>query len=164
METDRQKNRQVNDKTARRNACMRCGACCIVFRVSFYWAEGDDATAGGVPVEKTVRVNNFRRAMRRVDAGDGRCIALQGEPGRLVRCTIHGRRPSVCRNFEPSWKRGIHNPLCEKARALIGLPPLPAGGTPQSISAGPAFALKGGRQARSWNGQTLRSSSRPCGS
>ncbi|HBP8873638.1 TPA: YkgJ family cysteine cluster protein, partial [Escherichia coli] len=25
------------------NPCMRCGACCAFFRVSFYWAEADDA-------------------------------------------------------------------------------------------------------------------------
>ncbi len=30
------------------NPCMTCGACCAYFRVSFYWAEADDA-GGLVP-------------------------------------------------------------------------------------------------------------------
>jgi Fe-S-cluster containining protein len=139
METDQKKNLRVNDKAAGRNVCMRCGACCIAFQVSFYWAEGDDISAGGVPVDKTVKVNNFRRAMRHARFRDRRCIALHGEPGRSVKCTIHKRRPSVCRNFEPSWKKGIHNPLCDKARADIGLEPLSVRGPPKSVSSGSFF-------------------------
>ncbi|ENJ4382725.1 YkgJ family cysteine cluster protein, partial [Salmonella enterica] len=34
------------------NPCMTCGACCAYFRVSFYWAEGDDAS-GRVPASLT---------------------------------------------------------------------------------------------------------------
>ena len=30
------------------NPCMTCGACCIFFRVSFYWSEADDA-GGTIP-------------------------------------------------------------------------------------------------------------------
>jgi len=32
------------------NSCLSCGACCAHCRVSFYWAEADDVTRGGVPV------------------------------------------------------------------------------------------------------------------
>jgi hypothetical protein len=28
------------------NPCVSCGACCAHFRVSFYWAEADDAPGG----------------------------------------------------------------------------------------------------------------------
>jgi len=108
-----------NGDTAR-NPCMSCGACCVVYRASFYWAECDDATEGGVPVEMTEKITAFRRAMRKSGHPDGRCIALSGTPGQNVRCTIYERRPSVCRNFEPSWQAGSNNPLCNKARAAIG--------------------------------------------
>mgnify|MGYP000905701661 CR=1 FL=1 len=105
------------------NPCMSCGACCAVFRASFYRAEAGDATEGGVPVQLTERNTAFRRAMRRTGPPDSRCIALLGTPGQSVRCAIYGSRPSVCRTFDPSWKVGEENPRCNKARARIGLAP-----------------------------------------
>jgi uncharacterized protein len=109
---------------ADRNLCMSCCACCAAFRVSSYWAEGDDAVAGGVPVNLTIKVNPLRRAMRYTGISHPRYIALNGRPGRRVHCRIYERRPSVCRNFEPSWNGGARNPLCDKARAAFGLEPL----------------------------------------
>ena len=41
--------------------CLSCGACCAHFRASFYWAEADDQTPGGVPVA-TVAINNAKNA------------------------------------------------------------------------------------------------------
>ncbi|EER5964904.1 YkgJ family cysteine cluster protein, partial [Escherichia coli] len=38
------------------NPCMTCGACCAFFRVSFYWAEADDA-GGKVPVSLTEQIS-----------------------------------------------------------------------------------------------------------
>ena len=111
----------MEDKIAGFNHCLDCGACCINFRVSFYWAEADDVLEGGVPVSKTLKVDNFRRAMRWTSSHKRRCIALRGKPGRKVQCIIYDQRPSVCRNFEPSWKTGHHNPTCDKAREVIGL-------------------------------------------
>lgn len=108
--------KEIKDK----NHCLKCGACCIVFRATFYWAEGDDVTETGVPVILTEKASPFRRAMRRNI--DDQCIALHGKPGNKVRCTIYNRRPSVCRNFEPSWK--THNPACDWARAILNLDPL----------------------------------------
>ncbi len=103
------------------NPCLHCGACCTVFRASFYWAEADDATPGGVPAALTVRVGSLRRAMRR--GPDGRCAALRGEPGRSVSCAIYDRRPSVCRGFEPHWQAGCEGSRCLEARRRLGLPP-----------------------------------------
>lgn len=40
------------------NPCMTCGACCAYFRVSFYWAEGDDAS-GRVPASLTESITPF---------------------------------------------------------------------------------------------------------
>lgn len=123
METDRDKDNCREDSAGTENPCLRCGACCAAFRVSFYWAEGDDHTDGGVPAHLTVKVNAFRRAMRAAVNQDLRCIALLGTPGQKVQCAIYERRPSVCRNFEPSWQAGIHNPLCDRARAVFSFPP-----------------------------------------
>lgn len=97
----------------------------MVFRASFYWTEGDDREQEGVPVELTVKINAFRRAMSRIGSGQQHCVALSGMPGRAVFCTIYDRRPSVCRDFEPSWSSGVANPHCDRARAAaIGLAPL----------------------------------------
>lgn len=125
-----------DDEGARQNPCLSCGACCTVFRASFYWAEGDDAMEGGVPVDLTVQVDALRRAMRNVGPQDRRCIALRGTPGKKVRCVIYERRPSVCRDFEPSWKAETPNPRCDRARAAFGLAPLHRA-SPASASAGP---------------------------
>jgi Fe-S-cluster containining protein len=97
--------------------CLRCGACCAAFRVSFYWAEP-------VPPELTVRVTPFLAAMDGTDRPEPRCVALHGELGREVRCTAYEARPSPCREFGASWEDGTPNPRCDAARARYGLPPL----------------------------------------
>ena len=76
------------------NPCMTCGACCAYFRVSFYWAEADDA-GGLVPSALTA-----------------------------VHCTIYENRPSPCREFAMSGENGEENDACNRARARYGLPPL----------------------------------------
>ncbi|MGC9325084.1 MAG: YkgJ family cysteine cluster protein [Desulfomonilia bacterium] len=106
------------------NPCLTCGACCAFYRASFYWAEADDTTPGGVPLELTRKLNDFRRVMIGTDGSTRRCIALQGEIGEAVYCSIYPCRASVCREFEPSWLDGIPNERCDKARAAWGLPPL----------------------------------------
>ncbi len=111
------------------NPCLTCGACCAFFRVSFYWAEGDDATPGGVPVELTEKLNDTRRVMKGTDQQAPRCVGLGGEPGTSVSCTIYERRPSVCAEFMPSWYEGVHNERCDEARAARGLAAL----TPESF-------------------------------
>ena len=111
---------------AQANACLACGACCAHYRVSFYWAEADDATADGVPADLTERLNAHRCAMRGTQSMTPRCIALEGRIGHAVRCTIHTRRPSPCREFEASWSRGVHEPRCDDARSRWGLAPLTA--------------------------------------
>lgn len=109
---------------ARPNPCLSCGACCAHFRASFYWAEGDDATPDGVPVELTAKLTPHLRVMRGTDQPKPRCVALLGDIGESVRCTIHPRRSTVCRDFPPSWEAGEHNPRCDAARVRWGLPPL----------------------------------------
>ncbi|MDX5332860.1 MAG: YkgJ family cysteine cluster protein, partial [Gammaproteobacteria bacterium] len=61
------------------NPCVECGACCATFRVSFYWAEADDAPGGTVPADLTARLNAHRRVMQGTDQPEPRCCALEGE-------------------------------------------------------------------------------------
>ncbi|WP_201211158.1 YkgJ family cysteine cluster protein [Rhodocyclus purpureus] len=63
------------------NPCTACGACCARYRVSFYCGELSDGSGGVVPVELTSKVNAFIACMKGTEAGNGRCIALQGELG-----------------------------------------------------------------------------------
>lgn len=106
-----------------RNPCLDCGACCAFFRISFYWSEADPASSGLTPPELTTKITPMRAAMR-TEPASPRCVALEGEIGKRVRCTIHPLRPSPCREFEASWVTGVRNERCDRARAHYGLPPL----------------------------------------
>jgi Fe-S-cluster containining protein len=109
-----------------RNPCQTCGACCAQFRVSFYWAEADDAIGGWVPVALTKPIDPQRRAMRGTLSKPVRCVALVGELASQVSCSIYDKRPSPCREFDAWDDQGRVNERCTKARAGIGLPPLAA--------------------------------------
>ena len=76
------------------------------------------------PDELVVRITPFLVAMKGTNAEHPRCVALEGQIGEAVRCTIHPVRASVCRDFPPSYEDGTPNERCDKARALHGLPPL----------------------------------------
>ena len=106
------------------NLCLKCGACCAFFRATFYWSEADKATGGCVPEELTEKLNDFRIFMKGTNSSKPRCIALMGEIGESVYCSIYGIRPSVCRAFDvalgPDPKHG-----CNIARKKWGLPPVP---------------------------------------
>lgn len=106
------------------NPCLQCGACCAFFRASFYWAEGDDATPGGVPVELTEKLDDFQRVMKGTNRKEPRCAALEGSVGVDVHCSIYERRSSVCRQFVPAWLDGEPNERCDRARIAKGLLPL----------------------------------------
>ncbi len=103
------------------NPCLTCGACCAYFRVSFYWGECDDAKEGGVPAGLTEKLNDFRAVMKGTNRPEPRCIALAGEIGKEVRCTIYERRPQVCRDIPFSWAEGLPEEKCDKSRAAWGL-------------------------------------------
>lgn len=103
------------------NPCTRCGACCAAFRVDFHPSEiagGAFSWATGVPPEMTVAVTAQVVRMRGTDASPPRCVALAGELGREVACTIYAARPSPCREFD------VTHDACARARARHGLPPL----------------------------------------
>lgn len=96
--------------------CQSCGACCAHFRVSFYWAEADDAPGGTVPAALTRPLGSLHRCMAGTETKPVRCVALQGEIGREVGCTIYAQRSSSCRSVMPG------DAQCLKARAAYGLP------------------------------------------
>jgi uncharacterized protein len=87
--------------------------------------EADDA-GGTVPVGMTEDYGAFRRAMIGTNRPNPRCIALEGEIGVGVGCSIYERRSSVCREFHVAWEAGEPNDKCDRARIAWGLPPLPA--------------------------------------
>ncbi|AXF84595.1 hypothetical protein DTO96_100304 [Ephemeroptericola cinctiostellae] len=101
------------------DACIRCGACCASFRVSFYWAETDAHPSGCVPEALTEPVSPYFVAMKGTNQARLRCVALQGEIGQAAGCGIYALRSTTCRDFEMGDER------CLAARALHGLPPLP---------------------------------------
>ena len=104
--------------------CLSCGACCAHYRVSFYWAEADDFTCGGVPVELTERLSSLRIVMKGTNQPNPYCSALMGELGHRVECAIYLNRPQVCRNLHSSWSAGRADEKCDQARMSIGLAPL----------------------------------------
>lgn len=108
----------------REDRCTRCGACCAAFRVDFHHSELASREAGGVPDAMVVPVTATLRRMRGTDEAPPRCVALEGEIGRSVRCAIYARRPSPCRDFAPYAALGIGDDACNRARARHGLPPL----------------------------------------
>ena len=68
--------------------CQTYGACCAYFRVSFYWGEADDAPGGTVPVGLTQKLDHYQRCMAGTSTRAPRCVALSGEIGQQVGCTI----------------------------------------------------------------------------
>lgn len=105
------------------NPCMTCGACCAFFRISFYWAEADDA-GGTIPARLTEQISPFHRCMSGTNQKNPRCIALAGTPGQNACCTIYENRSSTCREFAMSGENGEVNEACNRARAKYGLTPL----------------------------------------
>lgn len=105
------------------NPCITCGACCAYFRASFHWSECSDGY-GQVPVELTEQHTSHRRVMIGTNTKNPWCIALTGEIGNCVSCSIYEVRSSVCREFKYSWEDGIRNERCDNARIVHGLQPL----------------------------------------
>lgn len=104
--------------------CLSCGACCSAFRISFYWAETTACDGGQVPDDLTQQMTPYRSCMKGTSQSNPRCIALAGQVGQHVGCTIYPQRPSPCREFHVFDEHGTLNPRCNQAREKHGLPPL----------------------------------------
>jgi uncharacterized protein len=96
--------------------CQTCGACCAHFRVSFYWAETDAHPFDQVPQDMTKSISPHYVAMQGTTSKPPRCVALAGEIGQSVNCTIYEKRSSTCREF------AMGTDDCLKARQSHGLP------------------------------------------
>jgi Fe-S-cluster containining protein len=105
-----------------KHPCLRCGVCCAFFRVSFHWSEADASLGGCVPPELTEKLDPHRLAMLGTDQAEPRCVALKGTLGVAAHCGIYERRPSVCREVEPSWEFGRISLQCDKARLAHSMP------------------------------------------
>ena len=99
--------------------CQTCGLCCChpltkadgpvaddrllsysgTHEVTYRWWHG---------YEETFTETGYWMRMR-----DGHCIALEGELGKSVSCSIYADRPSACRQFEAGSESCLH--LREKA-------------------------------------------------
>ena len=109
----------------RPHPCLSCGACCAFQRVLFHRDHVEPV--GVVPASLVVPASTRAPVRVRGTVGpDPRCVALDGEVGRAVRCTIYERRPPPCREYAASLEDGTPNPDCDRARAAHGLPPLTA--------------------------------------
>lgn len=95
--------------------CQSCGACCAVFRVSFYWSETTLHPDGAVPQELVTPVSPYLVAMNGTLQSPVRCVALRGEVGESVSCDIYSARSSTCRGCEEG------SATCLRARDLAGL-------------------------------------------
>lgn len=104
--------------------CLRCGACCATFRVSFHWSEAQPDNPDGPPPELVMPLRRHELAMRGTEGSHPRCVGLRGTIGVDGHCGIYPNRPSVCREVEPSWEFGRHSPQCDKGRIAHGLRPL----------------------------------------
>lgn len=104
-----------HDPLSDSDECMRCGACCVTFRVSFYWAEVEDLA---IPEHATERVSPLFLCMAGTNSKAPRCDALQGTVGKSVQCGLYAHRPSPCRELQ------LGDDKCQRARARHGLPPI----------------------------------------
>ncbi len=111
-----------------KDICIRCGACCAFYRVSFYWSEADSSLGGTVPADFTEPLPPWNACMKGTKDFPVRCVALQGEVGKNATCSIYEKRSSTCREFGLNWVDGkcVATPIdlirCNRARAKYGLP------------------------------------------
>lgn len=115
------KSAQANDTST--HPCVKCGACCSFFRVIFAKDETHPLSFN-VPKDLTEKINTNERIMIGTNQVKPRCVALTGQIGKAVGCTIYENRPSCCRRFAPSYENGVKNPNCDLARKSKGLKPL----------------------------------------
>jgi Fe-S-cluster containining protein len=112
------------DKEPWVHPCLKCGACCSTYRVTFLKSEiqstNDPLTYlsvdnGGV-WQAMPGTNKKHRP---------KCDYLEGIIGKLAKCGVYNNRPSPCRNFLASYEDGkTHAQRCDEARIRHGLKPL----------------------------------------
>ncbi len=96
--------------------CLSCGACCATYRVSFHYDEMR-AESHGVPEALSRQISPYQNAMIGTDQAKPMCVALKGEIGKSIHCTIYENRPNCCRIFKASYEDGHHHVSCDEARS-----------------------------------------------
>lgn len=97
------------------NHCLSCGACCAFYRVSFYWAE---IVERAIPEKLIEQLTPHHACLTGTNNPNPRCVALEGEVGKCVKCTAYEQRPSPCHELS------VGDEKCNKARLKYGLPPI----------------------------------------
>ncbi|MGL5402238.1 MAG: YkgJ family cysteine cluster protein [Acinetobacter sp.] len=100
-------------QVASSDACVSCGACCANYRVSFYWAEAER-----MPANMVEPLTAVYSCMKGTNQAQVKCIALQGEVGQQVSCSIYAIRSTTCKEVK------IADEQCNKARLKYNLIPL----------------------------------------
>lgn len=100
--------------------CQTCGACCTspfgdVAEPFVAVTRADVARLGRERERRLVVVDHRSASGRGLVARHAACAALEGLPGREVRCTIYDARPDACRAVEPGGA------YCLESRARLGL-------------------------------------------
>ncbi|THB76439.1 MAG: YkgJ family cysteine cluster protein [Desulfobacteraceae bacterium] len=106
-----------------KSQCQTCGACCAFYRVIFPSCEISNPKTFSVPINMTQQYDLSQSIMKGTESETPRCMALIGNVGFNVSCSIYHNRSSTCRKFEQSWKKNLGNRLCDKARSVYGLQP-----------------------------------------
>ncbi len=106
------------------SVCQSCGACCATYRITLPRVDLDSSADGWVPAILTQPYTATTACMREHPDHPGRCIALAGEVGSEVHCTIYVQRPAACRDFAPLSAIGSGDEACDDARRRYGLMPL----------------------------------------
>ena len=88
--------------------CQSCGACCS-HRWSWPILKKDRSDAINIPP------NMVRDDYPLMKTTNGKCIALEGQVGCKVSCTIYENRPNACKSFKAG------SDLCKEARSKAGL-------------------------------------------
>jgi len=107
--------------------CLSCGACCAHYRVSMHWSEADSSLGGVTPVALTEPCGPHVLAMRGTWQSQPHCVALVGQVGGAVGCSIYAQRPSPCRELQAAWEHGEPSEQCDRARTAYGMAPLTPG-------------------------------------
>jgi Fe-S-cluster containining protein len=111
-------------ETNDRNPCLACGACCMSYRVSFYWAEAEQR---GLPAPLTEQLNPFLSCMAGTNAKQPHCAALQQSADGRFACRVYEQRPAPCREVQ------IGDDKCVQARGRHGLPALELAGVSREM-------------------------------
>lgn len=104
--------------------CLKCGACCATYRVSFSKAELERSTTR--IAELAADAGGAWAVMPGTDRRHNpSCNYLRGRIGLGAKCGVYEDRPSPCREFKASFEDGRHQaPRCDEARRCHGLNPL----------------------------------------